>query len=91
MRVIDFGVDKYGLNAYIYDSTNDGTINYDRVLFVPDQGWRAAVADLAEGELGDVKVKIVGGSLDGLTAGFLHQGGAAVRRTCRRSDCSTRR
>ncbi len=26
-------VDKYGLNAYIFDSTNDGTTNYDKVLF----------------------------------------------------------
>ena len=24
MRVLDFGVDKYGLDAYIYDSTDDG-------------------------------------------------------------------
>ena len=25
LRVLDFGVDKYGLNAYLYDSTDDGT------------------------------------------------------------------
>jgi Type I phosphodiesterase / nucleotide pyrophosphatase len=31
MRVLDFGVDKYGLDAYVYDSTDDGTTNYDRV------------------------------------------------------------
>jgi hypothetical protein len=33
MRVLDFGVDKYGLDAFIYDSTDDGAVNYDRVLF----------------------------------------------------------
>ena len=33
LRVLDFGVDKYGLNAWIFDSTNDGTTNYDKVLF----------------------------------------------------------
>ncbi len=35
LRVLDFGTDKYGLNAYIFDSTNDGRVNYDRVLFSP--------------------------------------------------------
>ena len=34
------GVDKYGLNAFIYDTTNDGAVNYDRVLFSRDQGRR---------------------------------------------------
>ena len=71
MRVIDFGTDKYGLNAYLYDTTNDATVNYDRVMFSPDTDGAHAVADLAEGEWGDVKVKVVGGSLAGLTAGFL--------------------
>ena len=33
LRVIDAGTDKYGLNAYIYDSKNDGKTRYDRVLF----------------------------------------------------------
>jgi 2',3'-cyclic-nucleotide 2'-phosphodiesterase (5'-nucleotidase family) len=70
LRVLDFGVDKYGLDAYIYDSTNDGTTNYDRVLFSASKDGSASVADLAEGEWGDVKVKIIGGSLAGLTAGF---------------------
>src|SRR5512139_1497952 len=35
LRVLDFGVDKYGLNAYIFDSTNDSRVNYNRVLFAP--------------------------------------------------------
>ena len=33
LRVLDGAADKYGLNAYIFDSTNDGAVNYDRVLF----------------------------------------------------------
>jgi 2',3'-cyclic-nucleotide 2'-phosphodiesterase (5'-nucleotidase family) len=71
MRVLDFGTDKYGLNAYIYDSTNDGATNYDRVLFASDKDGSAAVADLAKGEWGDVKVTVIGGGLAGKTAGFL--------------------
>lgn len=37
LRVLDgvnpTWVDKYGLNAWIFDSTNDGKTNYDKVLF----------------------------------------------------------
>ncbi|HEX5968103.1 MAG TPA: alkaline phosphatase family protein, partial [Intrasporangium sp.] len=71
LRVLDFGVDKYGLNAYLYDSTDDSTTNYDRVLFSTTKSGDDAVADLAEGEWGDVKVTISGGTLDGKTAGML--------------------
>ena len=71
LRVLDFGVDKYGLNAYLYDSTNDSTMNYDRVLFSRTKSGVDPAADLAEGEWGDVKVKISGGTLDGKTAGML--------------------
>jgi 2',3'-cyclic-nucleotide 2'-phosphodiesterase (5'-nucleotidase family) len=71
MQVLDFGVDKYGLDAYIYDSTDDGTTNYDRVLFSRGKDGTNQVADLAEGELADVKVTIIGGTLNGLTAGML--------------------
>lgn len=71
LRVLDFGVDKYGLNAYLYDSTNDSTTNYDRVLFSPSKDGSAKVGDLGKGEWADVKVKIVGGALAGKTAGFL--------------------
>ena len=49
MRVLDFGTDKYGLNAYIFDSTNDGTTNYDRVLFSPTKDGADSVGDLAAG------------------------------------------
>lgn len=71
LRVLDFGTDKYGLNAYIFDSTNDSQVNYDRVLFSPSKDGSAAFATLRRGEWGEVKVKIIGGALDGLTGGFL--------------------
>jgi 2',3'-cyclic-nucleotide 2'-phosphodiesterase (5'-nucleotidase family) len=71
LRVLDFGVDKYGLNAYIFDSTNDQTTNYDSVLFSPTKDGANSVATLGRGQWADVKVTIVGGSSAGLTAGFL--------------------
>ena len=71
LRVLDFGVDKYGLNAYIFDSTNDKVVNYDKVLFAPAKDGSQAVATLVRGQWGDVKVKISGGALNGLTAGML--------------------
>jgi 2',3'-cyclic-nucleotide 2'-phosphodiesterase (5'-nucleotidase family) len=71
LRVLDFGVDKYGLNAYIFDTTNDSTVNYDRVLFSPTKDGSNAVAIIGRGQWGDVKVKVNGGALNGLTAGFL--------------------
>jgi 2',3'-cyclic-nucleotide 2'-phosphodiesterase (5'-nucleotidase family) len=71
LRVLDFGTDKYGLNAYLFDSTNDGAVNYDRVLFSPTKNGSDGVGTLAEGKWADVKVKISGGALDGKTAGML--------------------
>ena len=71
MRVLDFGADKYGLNAYIFDSTNDSRVNYDRVLFSPTKSGADRVATLPEGTFGDVKVTIQGGALNGLTGGML--------------------
>jgi len=71
MRVLDGGVDKYGLNAYIYDSRNDGKVRYDRVLFSTTKDGADAVGDLRQGEWADVKVTIQGGALDGKTAGML--------------------
>ena len=71
LRVLDAGTDKYGLNAYIYDSTNDQKVNYNRVLFSFSKDANAKVADLKKGEWGDIKVTISGGALNGLTAGFL--------------------
>lgn len=71
MRVLDFGTDKYGLNAYLYDSKNDGKVGYDRVLFSPSKDGAAKVANLRKGQWADVKVKLIGGSLEGMTAGML--------------------
>ncbi len=71
MRVIDFGTDKYGLNAYLFDSTNDGAVDYDRVLFSPTKNGNDKVATLGAGQWADVKVKVVGGAFAGQTAGML--------------------
>jgi 2',3'-cyclic-nucleotide 2'-phosphodiesterase (5'-nucleotidase family) len=71
LRVLDFGTDKYGLNAFIFDSTNDNKVNYDRVLFSSNKNGAAAVGTLAKGQWADVKVTIVGGPLTGKTAGML--------------------
>ena len=71
LRVLDAGTDKYGLNAYIYDSTDNGTTDYDRVVFAFGKDGAQAVGNLRKGDWADVKVKIVGGSSAGLTAGFL--------------------
>jgi hypothetical protein len=71
LRVLDFGTDKYGLNAYLFDSTDDGSVNYERVLFSPTKDGNDAVGTLAKGEWADVKVTIIGGSLAGLTGGML--------------------
>jgi 2',3'-cyclic-nucleotide 2'-phosphodiesterase (5'-nucleotidase family) len=71
LRVLDFGTDKYGLDAYIFDSTDDATVDYDRVLFSPSKDGSESVGTLAEGQWADVKVAIQGGSLAGKTAGML--------------------
>ena len=71
LRVLDFGVDKYGLNAYIVDSTDDGHTNYDRVMFSRTKDAADAVGTLRAGEWADVKVTIAGGALAGMTAGML--------------------
>ena len=71
LRVLDAGVDKYGLNAYLYDSRDDGRNAYDRVLLSPTKSGADAVGDLRQGEWADVKVTLDGGPLDGRTAGML--------------------
>jgi 2',3'-cyclic-nucleotide 2'-phosphodiesterase (5'-nucleotidase family) len=71
VRVLDFGVDKYGLNAWIFDSTNDHRTNYDKVLFSRTKSAADQVAILRKGDFADVKVTIQGGALNGLTAGML--------------------
>jgi hypothetical protein len=71
MRVLDAGIDKYGLNAYIYDSTDNGRIDYDRVLLSASKDGAAKVGDLRQGQWADVKVVVQGGALDGKAAAML--------------------
>jgi 2',3'-cyclic-nucleotide 2'-phosphodiesterase (5'-nucleotidase family) len=76
LRVLDgvnpSWVDKYGLNAYIYDSKSDGKVRYDRVLFSPTKNGNDKVGDLKEGEWADVKVKLqTTNAFNGKTGAFL--------------------
>ena len=76
LRVLDgvnpSWVDKYGLNAYIYDSKSDGRVRYDRVLFSPTKNGNDKVGDLKEGEWADVKVKLqTTNAFNGKTGAFL--------------------
>ena len=80
LRVIDFGVDKYGLNAWIYDSTNDGKANYDKVLFSRTKSAADAVGTLKKGEWADVKVKIARRRLCRPDGGDARQGRGADAR-----------
>ena len=60
-------------DVYIYDSTNDSTVNYDRALVVNRSAVKngaAAVANFAQGEWVDAKVGLVG-TAAGRTGGFL--------------------
>ena len=77
LRVLDgstpnTSIDKYGLNAYIYDSRNDDKTRYDRVLFSRTKSGDDAVGNLEEGEWADVKVTIdATDALNGKTGAFL--------------------
>ncbi|MDR5695201.1 MAG: alkaline phosphatase family protein [Armatimonadota bacterium] len=53
-------------HLYIYDSTDDGAVNYDRVLVAPEKDGNSAVVILKKGNLYEVKVRL----LDERTAGF---------------------
>jgi 2',3'-cyclic-nucleotide 2'-phosphodiesterase (5'-nucleotidase family) len=77
---VESNVDR-AYDLYVYDSTDDGAVNYDKVLVVPANGAVAgspvatvkdgtkAVANLAAGEWADVKVTLTGDRA-GQTAGF---------------------
>jgi 2',3'-cyclic-nucleotide 2'-phosphodiesterase (5'-nucleotidase family)/predicted AlkP superfamily phosphohydrolase/phosphomutase len=61
-------------DVYVYDSTDDGTENYDRALVVnrsAEKNGSAAVATLAQGQWADAKVTLASGPLAGRTGGFL--------------------
>jgi 2',3'-cyclic-nucleotide 2'-phosphodiesterase (5'-nucleotidase family) len=60
-------------DVYIYDSTNNGSVNYDRVLIVNSANAKdgsKAVANLARGQWADAKLTLASGALAGKTAGF---------------------
>src|SRR5215207_6232271 len=60
-------------NVYSYDSTNNGQVDYDRVLIVNTSAGKngsAAVATLRRGEWADAKLTLASGSLAGKTGGF---------------------
>ncbi|MBI4278972.1 MAG: alkaline phosphatase family protein, partial [Armatimonadetes bacterium] len=54
---------------YVFDSTNDGRVNYDHVLVAETKSARAPVAILRPGYFVEVKVKLAGGRA-GQAAGF---------------------
>jgi 2',3'-cyclic-nucleotide 2'-phosphodiesterase (5'-nucleotidase family) len=66
LRVLDAGIDAYGLNAYLYDSADDGATAYDRALLSATKDGSSAVP-LAEGEWAGIRA-VLG---DGRAAGFL--------------------
>ena len=64
-------VDRF-YDLYIYDTTDDGTVSYNRVLAVDSTAAKngaAAAANLAAGEWVDIKVALTGARA-GQTAGF---------------------
>jgi 2',3'-cyclic-nucleotide 2'-phosphodiesterase (5'-nucleotidase family)/predicted AlkP superfamily phosphohydrolase/phosphomutase len=64
-------VDRF-YDLYIYDSTDDGLVSYDRVLAVDSgaaKNGAASSADLAAGEWADIKLTLTGARA-GQTAGF---------------------
>jgi 2',3'-cyclic-nucleotide 2'-phosphodiesterase (5'-nucleotidase family) len=59
-------------DLYVYDSTDDAALNYDKVLVVPSDAGKsgsARVADLKGKDWADIKVKLIGARA-GQTAGF---------------------
>jgi 2',3'-cyclic-nucleotide 2'-phosphodiesterase (5'-nucleotidase family) len=60
-------------NVYIYDSTNNGSVNYDRVVIVNSADAKdgsKAVANIGRGQWADAKLTLASGALAGKTAGF---------------------
>jgi 2',3'-cyclic-nucleotide 2'-phosphodiesterase (5'-nucleotidase family) len=77
LRVLDtvngVQVDKYGLNAYIIDSTNNRKTDYDKVLFSRTKDAADSVGLLSKGQWADVKVTLstTNPATNGKTAGML--------------------
>jgi 2',3'-cyclic-nucleotide 2'-phosphodiesterase (5'-nucleotidase family)/predicted AlkP superfamily phosphohydrolase/phosphomutase len=64
-------VDRF-YDLYIYDSTDDGRTNYDRVLLAPAEAGKnaaGAVANLAADQWAEIKLTLIGARA-GQTAGF---------------------
>ncbi|HKY55920.1 MAG TPA: 5'-nucleotidase C-terminal domain-containing protein, partial [Anaerolineales bacterium] len=60
-------------DVYVYDSTNDSTVNYDHALVVNSSNGKNGamkVADLTQGQWADAKVTLVSGTFAGRTGGF---------------------
>jgi len=63
----------YTFDLYVYDSTDDQTTNYNRVLIAPESVKKDAgklAADVPQGAWADVKLKLTNGDRAGQTAGF---------------------
>ena len=60
LRVLDFGVDKYGLDAFIFDSTQRPPGELQQGAVLTDEGRRRRPSPRsAQGEWADIKVQIV--------------------------------
>ena len=60
-------------DVYIYDSTNNSRVDYNRVLIVNSADGKdgsKSVANLARGDWADAKLTLASGALAGKTAGF---------------------
>ena len=69
--MLDFGTDKYGLNAYLYDTTTTAAPTTTGCCSPTTKDGDDAVGILKQGQWADVKVQVSGGALDGKTAGML--------------------
>ena len=84
--------DKYGLNAYLYDSKNDRKTRYDRVLFSRTKSGTDKVARPRRGRVGrrQGQDRRRRRPLNGKTGRVPDQGRAARLATSRTCACSTR-
>ena len=90
LRVLDFGVDKYGLNAYIYDSTNDGDDELRQGPVLADEERRGRRSPtLAQGPVGRRQGHDRRRRRRGQDRRHARQGRGADARTCPGSACST--
>ena len=92
LRVLDCGVDKYGLNAYIYDSTQRRPHALRPRPVLADEGRRRRRRRPRRGRVGRRQGHDrAAATLDGKTGAFLVKVERLDRPTCRRCGCSTPR